>query len=129
MTLKANTIFLFWKLKKIKSYRVFQTTSRATSSATNERTCSTAKKSKGKKVSMNQNSNSNVDYKPRAYTNLIGSMEKFWPLPMLRKNTLQTLTKLMDKTNLRWYLLHGQKKKKRFYTHFFLKLLGLGRWI
>jgi hypothetical protein len=89
-------------LKKIKSYYVFQTTSWATSSTTSERTSSTTKKSKGRKVSINQNSNSNVDYMLRAYTNLIGSMEKLWPLPMLRKNTLQTLTKLMDKTSLRW---------------------------
>jgi hypothetical protein len=74
---------------------------------------------------MNQNSNSNVHYKPRAYTNLIGSMEKFWPLPMLRKNTLQTLTKLMDKTNLRWCLLHGQKKKG--FTHTFSKVGGIGK--
>jgi hypothetical protein len=90
-------------LKKIKSYYVFQTTSWATSSTTSERTSSTTKKkSKGRKVFINQNSNSNVDYMPRAYTNLIGSMEKLWPSPMLRKNTLQTLTKLMDKTSLRW---------------------------
>jgi len=51
-------------------------------------------KSKGKKVSMNQNSNFNVDYKPRVCTNLIGSMEKFWPSQMLRKKHIANLDKV-----------------------------------